>query len=268
MRVVVVGSGVSGAHAALTLLERGLEVEIWDVGREEVQFPEADATLNDLKDRLADPIEFFLGAEFRALIPPGVPELYRHPPSRQFLAEPTDPLSGFDSRGFIPITSFSRGGLANGWGANSLAYDEDDIAGWPVSFSEMDAAYRTVCQRIPIAGPPEDDLSPYLRGLYPTQTPVRLTAADERLLRAYSRNKRSVGSLGIHLGTARLAVVTDASRGDACTYCDRCLWGCPRASIYNPANSTLKECDKHGRRQAWAIPVSPGAIGALCSLLR
>ncbi|TMG81215.1 MAG: lysine N(6)-hydroxylase/L-ornithine N(5)-oxygenase family protein, partial [Betaproteobacteria bacterium] len=52
-RIVVVGSGVSGAHAALTLLERGHDVELWDVGREEKPFPEPGATFHELKDRLA-----------------------------------------------------------------------------------------------------------------------------------------------------------------------------------------------------------------------
>jgi len=80
MRVVVVGSGVSGAHAALTLLERGHDVELWDVGREESAFPEKSATFHDLKARLADPVTFFLGTDRRALIPPNAPELFRHPP--------------------------------------------------------------------------------------------------------------------------------------------------------------------------------------------
>jgi len=40
-------------------------------------------------------------------------------------------------------------------------------------------------------------------------------------------------------------VVTDAAREDACDYCDRCLWGCPRASIYNPRVSTIKDCEAY-----------------------
>jgi choline dehydrogenase-like flavoprotein len=245
MKIVVVGSGVSGAHAALTLLERGHDVELWDVGREESPFPEKNATFHDLKSRLADPVTYFLGADLHALIPPGVPELLRHPPSRQFLASPADPLWDFKSDGFFPFASFAKGGLANGWGANALAFDENDLAEWPVSFAEMDAAYKTVCARVPVAGPLEDDLSPHLRGVYPSQAPVQLTAADERLLQAYARRKTALNSLGVRLGRARLAVVTDRARENACSYCDRCLWGCPRGSIYNPRESTLRDCEAH-----------------------
>jgi choline dehydrogenase-like flavoprotein len=247
MKTVVVGSGVSGSHAALTLLERGFEVEMWDVGREEQPFPDRSATFHGLKERLIDPVSFFLGEDLRALVPPSAPELMRHPPSRQFLADATDPLFGFRSNGFFPFASLAKGGLANGWGANALAFDENDLAEWPVSHSEMDVAYRTVCTRIPVAGPAVDDLSDDLRGVYPSQPPLRLTPADEQLLEAYDRRKKSLARLGVRLGRSRLAVVTDAARADSCNYCDRCLWGCPRGAIYNPRESTLKACEAYSR---------------------
>jgi len=245
-RIVVIGSGVSGAHAALTLLERGFAVELWDVGGSEEAFPEPVATFHDLKSRLLDPVAYFLGSDLRALVPPAAPELMRYPPSRQFLVSERHALWGFTSETFVSYGSFARGGLANGWGANVLSFDENDVADWPVSFDEMQAAYKTVCARIPIAGPSDDDLSPYLREVSPSQPAVELTATDKRLLRNYARRRTGLNRDGVSLGRARLAVVTDPAREDACCYCDRCLWGCPRASIYNPAISTLTQCHGHG----------------------
>jgi choline dehydrogenase-like flavoprotein len=243
MRIVVVGSGVSGAHAALTLLERGHDVEVWDVGREDAEFGDPGVTFHDMKDRMVDPVSYFLGADLGALIPPGTAELLRYPPSRKFLVPPDDPLLGLSSDGFFPQGSFSKGGLANGWGANALAFDQNDLSDWPVSASEMDAAYRTVYGRIPVAGPDDDELTPHLQGTYPSQPPVRLSIADERLLEASRRRKRKLRELGVGIGSARLAVVTDPSRVDSCNYCDRCLWGCPMAAIYNPRTSTLVQCE-------------------------
>ncbi len=245
MKVVVVGGGVSGAHAALTLLERGHDVEMWDVGREDTAVSHPGVTFHDLKSRLADPVSHFLGADHAALVPPGVPELLRYPPSRRFLASADDTLWDFVSDSFFPYASFAKGGLANGWGANALAYDENDLTGWPVSFADMDAVYRTACRRIPVAGPADDDLSPHLRGIHPSQPPVRLSSADQRLVRTYQRKKAALSRSGVFIGAARLAVATDPSRTDACDYCDRCLWGCPRGSIYNPRASTLKECEAY-----------------------
>jgi len=261
MKIVVIGAGVSGAHAALTLLERGFNVELWDVGRHEDSFPEPGVTFHELKNRLDDPVDYFLGRDLDALVPPGRGELLRYPPSRHFLASDKDPLWNFLSDGFAPLGSYHRGGLANGWGANALSFDEDDLAGWPVSFSEMDSAYRTVYARIPVAGPVHDDLSSQLAGSYPSQPPIRLSSADERLTRAYERKKSRLHGLGIRLGLARLAVVTDPQRKDACDYCDRCLWGCPKDSIYNPGRSTLQACESFegfryvpGRRVLSLVP--------------
>jgi len=244
-RIVVVGSGVSGAHAALTLLERGHDVELWDVGREEKAFPEPGATFHELKDRLADPVAYFLGADLGALVPPTSPELIRYPPAREFMTSHADELWNFASDGFSPQASLAKGGLANGWGANALSFDDDDLAQWPVSFSDMETAYKTVYERIPVAGPDGDDLAPHLRGVYPSQPPVRLSASDDRLLKTYERRKHALGKLGVKIGRARLAVVTDPSRTDACDYSGRCLWGCPNGSIYNPRLSTLKQCEAH-----------------------
>ena len=244
-RIVVVGSGVSGAHATLTLLERGHDVELWDVGREEPAFPVQGATFHELKDRLADPIAYFLGADLQALVPPASPELLRYPPSREFLTSREDSLWNLTSDSFFAYGSFAKGGLANGWGANALAFDDNDLAEWPVSFSDMEAAYKTVYERIPVAGPIQDDLTPHLRGVYPSQPSVRLSASDQRLLKTYERRKAKLTKLGVKIGYARLAVVTDPSRADACDYSGRCLWGCPKGSIYNPRLSTLKECETH-----------------------
>ncbi|HEX7270761.1 MAG TPA: GMC oxidoreductase [Casimicrobiaceae bacterium] len=239
-RIVVVGAGVAAAHAALTILERGSDVELWDVGREETSYPSGD--FQALK-QLRDAAGFFLGPHLEGLLPPASKELHRYPVSRRFLASPDDPLWSFVGDGFEAQASFAKGGFANGWGANALAFDEDDLRDWPVSAAEMDAAYRTVFGRIPVAGPRDDDLSPYLAGVYPSQPPVELTPRDRRLVASYEGVKRSLASLGVRIGRARLAVVTDLARPDACRYCDRCLWGCPTASIYNPRTSTLAACE-------------------------
>jgi len=246
-RTVIVGSGVSGAHASLTLLERGHDVELWDVGTEENAFPGHGPTFHELKQSLPDPVTYFLGSDLGALVPPTSSELLRYPPSRGFMVSAADGFDDFVSAGFFPYASFAKGGLANGWGANALAFDEGDLADWPVSFADMEPAYKVVAERIPVAGPDDDDLTPHLRGVYPSQPPVRLSAGDQRLLDAYRRRKRRVASLGLKMGCARLAVITDPARPDACDHCGRCLWGCPKGSIYNPLLTTLRLCEGYPR---------------------
>jgi len=245
MKIVVVGAGVSGIHATLTLLERNVDVELWDVGRKESPFPEAGTPFQELKTKLDDPVDYFLGAGLGALIPPAGGELLRYPPSRHFLTTLDDPLWDFSGAGFAPFSSLNTGGLANGWGANALAFDDDDLADWPITAADLEPAYRTVCQRIPVAAPAVDDLSPHLSGIYPSQPPIRLSQADDRFLRRYKTGRQRLASLGVKFGGARLAVVTDSASDQACDYCDRCLWGCPHSSIYNPGQSTFEACRAH-----------------------
>lgn len=267
--LIVVGAGVSAAHAALTLLEGGLQVELWDVGRSESPFPPAGLSFDELKQELDDPVSYFLGADLGGVIPPAVPELLRYPPSRAFLLDEHDPASALVSDGFAPFASFTKGGLANGWGANALSYDENDMDGWPAPHAEMDAAYRVVYGRVPVAGPQADDLAPHLTSVYPTQAPIALTGPDRRLLDTYVAHKAALIKRGVKLGLARLAVVTDPARSDACDLCNRCLWGCPRGAIYNPVFSTLRACERFAGyryvpgRQALSLRVRDGAIAAI-----
>lgn len=243
MKTVVIGAGVAASHAALTLLERGLAVEVWDVGRREVSPQHPGVSLHGLKSVLQAPTEYFLGRDLEALVPPGTGELLRYPPARRFLLSRQDPHWPFtEAEGFRPYLSYSSGGLANGWGANALAYDADDLLGWPVNVEDWAQDLATVARRIPIAGPNADDLTPYLRGTEPNQPPVELNDADAWLMARYRRKRRALNARGIYLGHARMAVRTAPDDARRCDYCDRCLWGCPCAAIYEPARDTLSRC--------------------------
>lgn len=245
MKIVVIGGGVAASHAALTLLERGLAVEMWDVGREEPPADHPGVSFHALKAELADAPDYFLGSRLEALIQPGADELLRYPPARRFLLPTADPLWPFEGDGFHPYLSMSRGGLANGWGANALAYADDDLRGWPVRAAELAPDLATVLRRVPLAGPQQDDLSPYLGGAEPNQPPVALTETDAWLMRRYRRVRTRLNRDGVYLGHSRVAVRTADGETDRCDYCDRCLWGCPRQAIYHPARETLAQCAQY-----------------------
>lgn len=242
MKCVVVGSGPSGANAALTLLRRGKEVELWDPGLDEPPLPSPEASFHELKGQLADPQAYFLGRRFEALLPPGSGELLRYPPSRNFLLPREHPLWPYDGDEFLPQASFARGGLGAGWGANAVSYDDDDLRDWPIGVADLREAYQEACRRLPIAGP-VDELSGYFPGVLANQPPVRLNRHDADLLAAYGRRGHAIrAATGIHVARARIAAVTASDDARACTDCGRCLWGCPAGSLYHPGQSTLAEC--------------------------
>jgi choline dehydrogenase-like flavoprotein len=247
MKCVVVGSGPSGTNAALTLLRRGRDVEMWDAGREDAAFPHPETGFHGLKDVLPDPQEYFLGKRFEGLLAPGSGELLRYPPARRFLVGADDPCWPYVGDDFKPFLSFTRGGLGVGWGANAVSYDEDDLKGWPIGLGDLAPAYSEACRRMPIAAP-VDALSRFFPGIFPNQPPVRMNRHDKTLLSRYERRASHLARRHhIRLGRARIAAVTAPDQPSACRYCGRCLWGCPAGSLYNPARVTLAECETHQR---------------------
>jgi len=245
MKCIVIGSGPSGTNAALTLLRRGKAVELWDVGRQETDFPHPAEDFHGLKRVLEDPQEYFLGARFEALLPPNSDDLLRYPPSRKFLLEPDDPSWPFAGEAFRPFASFSQGGLGLGWGANAVSYDDDDLQEWPIGGADLREAYAESCRRLPLAGA-DDRLSQYFPGVTINQPAVRLSGHDANLLTSFERRAAAIQRWAhITIGRARIAVVNAPDQASACRYCGRCLWGCPNGSLYNPATMTLPECQRY-----------------------
>ena len=111
-RVVVVGSGASGVHFALSLLRKGIPVTMLDVGREAAPSADSTATLTGLKESLADPAAYFLGTRYEGVLLPGDGgEYYGIPPSKSYVFDAVDAVAPTSS-GFAPLFSFARGGLA------------------------------------------------------------------------------------------------------------------------------------------------------------
>ena len=87
--VVVVGSGASGAHFALTALRKGRRVLMLDVGHSAREHVNPGDTLNGLKRNLPDPAGYFLGGNYESLVLPGHSgEYYAFPPSKEHVFRP------------------------------------------------------------------------------------------------------------------------------------------------------------------------------------
>ena len=68
--VLIVGSGASGVHLAQTLLERGCQVLMLDVGHERPAPTSPEADFDGLKTALDDPAAYFLGPAGEAVVYP------------------------------------------------------------------------------------------------------------------------------------------------------------------------------------------------------
>jgi choline dehydrogenase-like flavoprotein len=240
-RVVVVGSGASGVHFALTLLRKGLAVTMLDVGRRARPPVAPELTLTGLKDGLEDPAAYFLGPRYEGvLLPDDGGEYYGIPPSKDHVFAS---IPGFRhaSHGFAPLFSFARGGLAEAWTGGCYPLNDAELAAFPFTMADLLPHYGEVARRIGVTGE-ADDLARFMPVHEHLLPPLRLDRHSERLLESYGRVRDRLNRQGTFVGRTRVATLSQPLGGrQPCDYRGRCLWGCPRGALYTPSQ-TLAEC--------------------------
>lgn len=245
--VVVVGSGASAVHFALSLLEKGREVVMVDVGKRRPDPIRPDLGFDELKRELSDPVEYFLGRNFESVLYPGnAEEYYGFPPNRAYTFEPV-PAHRLRASGFAPLSSFAQGGLAEAWTGGSYPFNDQELADFPFSYDDIAPYYGLVSRRIGISGEP-DDLARFMP-LHENMGPPLDLDEHARLLLDTYRARRDKLNRGHRawLGRARLAAIReDRDDRKGCGYLGRCLWTCPTDSLYTPS-LTLRDCMKHDR---------------------
>lgn len=243
--VVVVGSGASGVHFAQSALERGWRVTMLDVGRSAPAAELPHASFAALKREHPDPAGYFLGRAFEGALFPGAKgEYYGFPPHKGYIFAPLERFA-WRARGFDPLLSFARGGLAQAWTGGSFPFTADETRDFPFAHADLQRCYGVIAQRIGVSGA-VDDLAPYLPGHAHLAPPLDLDEHSRVLLAAYERSKsRLNGKLRCFVGRSRAAVRADDRDGrQGCTNLGRCLWGCPREALYTPS-ITLRELERH-----------------------
>ncbi len=238
--VLVVGSGASGVHFARKALALGRKVHMIDVGVAKPEPLLPDANFLQLKERLSKPHDYFLGKKNEALIlPDNQEEYYGFPPSKEFVF--ADPLPRPQtSKGFDPLFSYAKGGLAEAWTGGSYPFNDGELADFPFTYTDIEPHYVDVARNIGLSGR-LDDLSPILPFHDGIEEPVDLDAHGSHLLARYQAKKSKFVQDAFTMGRARLAVLTqDRGERSGCKKLDRCLWGCPIGALYTPS-WTLKE---------------------------
>jgi choline dehydrogenase-like flavoprotein len=249
VNILVVGSGPSGVHFALTALRKGLRVTMLDVGRANPGHLLPHEDFLGLKSRLPDPVGYFLGREYGSVnLPPIEPghenEYYGLPPSKDYVFERPVQFSLVEN-GLAPLVSFAAGGLAESWTGGCYPLNDNELHQFPFSFDELAPHYAEVAERIGVAGA-DDDLSCFLPHHDHLSPMLQLDESAARLLGSYERRRnRLTKKYGARLGRSRQAVLSSPlGERQSCTYCGRCLWGCPNGAFYTPS-LTLKDCRAH-----------------------
>lgn len=254
-RLVVVGSGASGVHFALTALRRGQPVTMIDVGHQRPEVVARDASFLGLRDELADPLAYFLGEAGEGVVFPGSrATYYGFPPSKAYVFK-TPARFRTDTEGITPSFSFARGGLAEAWTAGSYAYGDDDLADYPISYDDLNPHYQEVARRIGVGGC-ADALARFIPFDGPYLPPLEMDAHSALLLDRYEARRHLLATRHrFFMGRSRVATLSQDHEGrKGCAQLGRCLWGCPTEAIYSPL-FTLRECLTHA-----AFDYRPGLL--------
>jgi choline dehydrogenase-like flavoprotein len=243
--IMIIGSGASGVHFALSVLRKGYEVTMLDVGKERPEVVNPEDSFIDLKNNLKDPVKYFLGNDYEAVIYPDFKsEYYGFPPSKNYVFSE---ISKFDfaSDGFTPLFSFAQGGLAETWTGGAYPFNDDDLDAFPFGYEDIEPYYNEVARRIGIAGM-NDDLERFYPFHKSIMQPLELDQHSGLLLSRYEKNKDYFNNeLRCYIGRARVATLSmDKDGRKGCTYEGRCLWGCPTDALYT-ARITLNECKRY-----------------------
>ncbi len=246
-RIVIVGAGATAVHFAATALALGRQVTMLDVGHPRPAPPLPEASLNQLKSDLADPVRYFLGEDYGSMIVPSdASEYYGFPPSKSYVFKK---LPGYEveATGFEPLMSFAGGGLAQAWTGGSYPFNDGELEAFPFGWDDIAPAYGEVAHRIGISGVTDDDLAPFYPAHDGLMPPVALDAHSGQLLGEYnSKSARLNAKHGLFLGRSRAACLSRNHNGrKACSLSGRCLWGCPSQAFYTPS-ITLDDCLRHG----------------------
>ncbi len=237
--VIIIGSGPAGVSAAWPLVEAGCRVLMLDSGKtsgEEMPEPADVRSLKEIRSEDAAQWKRFLGEDFSALRPRGLVSPKLKVPAQQFVFEDFLTRSAIQTENFQAVGSLARGGLSNVWGAGAYVYDDADLEDFPITRADLAPSAARVAARIGISGSSDDDLAAFYGDDVPLQPALALDARADHLFAAYGRKKHRVNALGLRIGRARNAVLSEALGGrGACALDDMCLWGCQRGAIYNAA---------------------------------
>jgi len=222
--ILVIGSGPAGVSVALPLVQAGRRVLMIDGDAAEA-LPGVEGLQPDPSWRRT------LGKELEALQPEdGLSPKLRTPAARM-IVDAFHQMTGIATDNFAVVGARARGGLSRIWGGYVGEFDDDDLTGWPLRFTDLQPSYRTVTERIGISGSDNDDMAAFhgLSGPVMPAPPIGPAAAS--ILENYRRGDPQPG---FALGLARNALLT-ADRADrkACDLSLSCLWGCARGAIYD-----------------------------------
>lgn len=208
---IVVGSGCTGAMAAQTLVEAGVDVLMLDAGNTDDTYKDIipDKNFIDIRQTEDRQNEYFIGKEFEGISWGNIAGGSQLTPPRKFMIKEVEKFLAVLSESFNPVESLAYGGLGNGWGLGCTVFSEEELKAAGLDPSIMKTAYQTIADRIGISGG-QDDIIPYTTAhINGIMHPAPVDQNQETLRTNYQKKKAWFGKNGFSLGRTALALITE-----------------------------------------------------------
>ena len=234
---IVIGSGCTGAMAAQTLVEAGVQVTMLDVGIEDDKYssiiPNKDFIT--IRKTETDQHRYFIGDDMEGISWGKVKTGEHLTPPRKHMMQFIEKYLPMDSQTFFPMESLALGGLGAGWGLGCCEFSKLEMEAIGLSYNLMENAYSVIAKRIGISGS-TDDVNPYTLGnLKHFQAAPSMDRNHIRILNNYTTCKTKLNKNGFYLGRPALALLTeDLGHRKKYAYNDMDFYSDQEQSAYRP----------------------------------
>ncbi len=212
---IVVGSGCSGAIAAQTLVESGVDVTMLDTGiinKDDNSIPK-DESFYSLRNNDPDQYKYFIGDKGQGLSWGKISKGAQVTPPRQYITKHVDKLTPIKSRTFSPLESLSYGGLGLGWGLQCWAYSDSDIQKVGLEAPRVREAYEVIAKRIGISATKDSAAKYTIGNLQNYQKSANEDRNHRLILNKYAKQQKKLQGKGIFIGRTPLALITSKVNG-------------------------------------------------------
>ncbi len=249
---LIVGSGAAGVAAALAMAEKGVKPLMLDVGMDAPEIPQDfSGSFSSLISSDKDLFPHLIGHKYQALKNVSADfkgNLKLKAPYTEYVQAKSETLTPIRRSNFFGQISLAKGGLANAWGGGVYRFTDEDLSEFPVCYEDLEHAYDTLSAHMGISGQ-DDDLAPWFLQDKHMQKPLPMTRIARILYDRYTENKEFFNENGLHMGRARLAVLSEDKEDRKAYTSERMeFFRTDISAIYTPRHS-IENMVKNGQLQ-------------------